>query len=312
MPIFVLNDETILTAHGFVVSNAGGNFERFKENPVMLSSHDDRAVIGRWNNILIEGSKLKAEAEFDKDDPDATKIEGKVNRGFIKGASMGIIPLEAEYKDIPNIGGVVVLTKWELLEASVCAIPSNKGALRLYATDGKTELKNDEIKLSLETIINKNTNMEKIKLSTEASKALGVSVEPDLTELNAAVMELSAKLTLATEAQKNAEKELGDHKTKQAVDLVDLAIKEGRITADKKESFIKLATTDFKQAKELLDSIPGKKVYSEKMSSGDKTPAGREDWNYMRWLKEDGAGLKAMEVNEPEKFATLKANYKKA
>ena len=154
--------------------------------------------------------------------------------------------------------------------------------------------------------------MEKIKLSTEASKALGVSVEPELTELNAAVMELSAKLTLAVEAQKNAEKELSDHKTKQAVELVDLAIKEGRITADRKDSFVKLATTDFKQAKELLDSIPGKKVYSEKMSSGDKTPAGREDWNYMRWLKEDGAGLKAMEVNEPEKFATLKANYKKA
>ena len=154
--------------------------------------------------------------------------------------------------------------------------------------------------------------MEKIKLSAESAKVLGLGIEPEATELNASIMELSAKLTNANTAKEKAEKELSDHKEKQATDLVEFSIKEGRITADKKESFIKLATTDFKQAKELLDSIPGKKVYSEKMSGGDKTPAGREDWNYMRWLKEDGAGLKAMEVNEPEKFAALKANYKKA
>ena len=34
-------------------------------------------------------------------------------------------------------------------------------------------------------------------------------------------------------------------------------------------------------------------------------------WNYMKWLKEDAVGLKAMEINDNAKFLELKANYKK-
>lgn len=311
MPTFVLNDESILTAHGFVVSNAGGKFDRFRENPVMLDSHDDRAVIGKWNNLTFSGPKLTAETDFDMEDPVAAKIAGKVDRGYIKGASMGIIPLEAEYKDIPGLGGAVVLTSWELLEASPVGVPSNKSALRLYASDGKTVLKSDEIKLSLEQLIKpKKTNMEKIKLSVEAAKVLNVGVEPEATELNAAVMELSAKLKTTNDAKEKAEKALNDHKENMAKELVELSIKEGRITADKKESFVKLATSDFKQAQDLLAAMPAKENFSAQTKTGDKTPAGREDWNYMKWLKEDAVGLKAMETNEPEKFTMLKASYK--
>ena len=86
MQTFVLNDETVLTSHGFVVSNAGAKLERFKENPVMLDSHDDRCVIGKWNNLTISGTQLKADSEFDTEDPEAMKISGKVDRGYIKGA----------------------------------------------------------------------------------------------------------------------------------------------------------------------------------------------------------------------------------
>jgi len=312
MPTFVLNDESILTAHGFVVNNAGGKFDRFKENPVMLSSHDDRSVIGKWNNLIVSGSQLKADTEFDTEDPDALKISGKVDRGFIKGTSMGIIPLDAEYKDMPGLGSVLVITSWELLEASICAVPSNKAALRLYAKDGKTVLKSEEIKLSLETIINQKTqpHMEKIKLSIDAAKVLGLGIEPEQTELNAAIMELSARLKTATDAKEAAEKTLKEHRETLAAELVDLSIKEGRITADRKESFTKLAITDYKQAKDLLESMPAKETFSSKTKTGDKTPAGREDWNYMKWLKEDPKGLQAMEVNDHDAFAKLKAEYK--
>ncbi len=315
MPTFVLNDESVLTSHGFLVNNAGGKFDRFKENPVMLDSHDDRCVIGKWNNLIVSGTQLKADSEFDMEDPDAVKISGKVDRGYIKGASMGIIPLEAENIEIPGLGTQLVLTSWELVEASPVAVPSNKAALRLYAKDGKTVLKLEEIKLSLETIINKrNTNMEKkeIKLSVDAAKVLGLGIEPEPIELNAAIMELSGKLSLATTAKEKAEKTLNDHNEALANELVNLAVKEGRITADRKESFTKLAINDYKQAKDLLESMPAKETLSTKLKKdGDKTPAGREDWNYMKWLKEDAVGLKAMEINDNAKFLELKANYKK-
>jgi HK97 family phage prohead protease len=316
MPTFILNDETVLTSHGFFVRNAGAKLDRFKENPVMLDSHDDRCVIGKWNNLVISGSQLKADTEFDTEDPDAMKISGKVDRGYINGVSMGIIPLDAELIDVPGLGTQLVVTSWELIEASTTPIPSNKSALRLYASDGKTVLKSEEIKLSLDTIINKKTNLnmdkKEIKLSVDAAKVLSLGVDPESSELNAAIMELSGKLTLAVAAKEKAEKDLNDHAKKIANELVDLAVKEGRITADKKDSFINLAVSDYKQAKEVLEAMPAKVNLSEKLKAGEKAPAGREDWNYMRWLKEDGAGLKAMETSDPDGFAKLKAEYKKA
>ena len=156
--------------------------------------------------------------------------------------------------------------------------------------------------------------MEKkeIKLSVDAAKVLGLGIEPEPIELNAAIMELSGKLSLATTAKEKAEKTLNDHNEALANELVNLAVKEGRITADRKESFTKLAINDYKQAKDLLESMPAKETLSTKLKKdGDKTPAGREDWNYMKWLKEDAVGLKAMEINDNAKFLELKANYKK-
>ncbi|MEI6062050.1 MAG: HK97 family phage prohead protease [Bacteroidota bacterium] len=309
MPTFVLNDENVLTAHGFLVFNAGGKFDRFRENPVMLNSHDEKAVIGRWLNLTISGNKLQAETEFDIEDPDALKISGKVDRGFIRGASMGIIINDAEMRNMPGLGYVVVITDWELLEASPVGVPSNKSALRLYAKDGKTILRASEIKLSIDSIINQKHVMDKITLSVEAAKALGVSKDPEISELNASIMELSAKNAILQTAKEKAEQELSDHRTSQANELVELAVKEGRITADKKESFVKLATSDFKMAKDMLDSMPGKETFSDKTGRKSAQAQDRQGWNYLRWLKEDPKGLSAMQTNDPDGFAQLKAEY---
>lgn len=310
MPTFVLTDETKMTAHGFMLMTSGGRLERFKENPVMLDSHDESKVIGKWTNLRTEGNRLVADTEFDKEDPEAMKLQGKVERGYIRGASMGIQINDAEMLDMPGIGKVPVLTDWELLEASLVAVPSNAGSLRLYANDGKTLLKAEEIKLSIASIINQKQTMEKITLSAESCKALGIGKEPELVELNAAIMELSAKNTALEAAKAIAEKALSDHRAALAAELVDTAIKEGRLTADRKESFVKLATTDYKQAQDIIASLPAKQTFSDKTRTGGKAPADREGWDYMRWLKEDSKGLSALQKNDPEAFATLKAGYK--
>jgi HK97 family phage prohead protease len=311
MAVFILNDESVLTSHGFLILNSGGEFDRFRANPVMLNSHDERGVIGRWHNLTIEGSTLQAEAEFDADDAEALKISGKVERGFIKGASMGLIILDAEMRELPVLGYQVVITRWELLEASPVAVPSNKGALRLYAKNGKA-LATNEITLSIESILNKKNNMEKIMLSAEAAKALGVSKDPEITELNAAIMELSARAERSIKEKEKAEKELSDHRSKQATDLVNLAVSEGKITADKKEAYVKLAIADYKQAKDILDTLPGSTSFSSKLGGfgNNKQAADREGWDYMKWLKEDQPGLAEMAIKDPEGHAALKASYK--
>jgi HK97 family phage prohead protease len=311
MADFILNDENVITSHGFVILNSGGKFDRFRANPVMLDSHDDRCVIGKWNELRIDGSKLIADSEFDTDDPDAKKISGKVDRGYLKGVSMGIYIDDAEFRNVPGLGNIPVVTEWELLEASPVAIPSNKASLKLYARDGShTSLKAEEIKLSIENIIKSKVQMEKVTLSVEAAKALGLGKNPEETDLNAAIMEMSANLIKANSAKEKAENDLQAMKANQAKELVDLAIKEGRITADKKESFEKLATADFKQAKDLLDSMAPKTSLSGKIKAAGSSAPDREGWDYMRYLKEAPAELAALKVEDPEKFESLRKSYK--
>lgn len=127
---FILNDETKVNQFGFRVKNSGLRLGRFRANPVILDNHKEgnEAVIGRWENIQIEGHLLTAEAVFDDHDPNAVAIAGKVERGFIKGASLGLDPFSMNNFKIAS-DDVYDLVEAEILEASIVAIPNNANAL---------------------------------------------------------------------------------------------------------------------------------------------------------------------------------------
>lgn len=303
---FILNDESQVNAHGFILLNAGAKLDRFRSNPAMLFLHNQESIVGSWDNIRVEGAKLLADPVFDSEDPDSKKIEGKVNRGFLKGASLGININSAELREIPGIGYVPVVTSWEAMEASLCAVPSNMSALRLYNEKGELLTSAEAIKLSIDNLINKSKSdnqMEKILLTAEAATALKISKETELSVLNAAIVALAA-------SKEQAENALKDHLKAQAKALLDTAIAEGRLTADKRESFETMALSNFKQAKDIIDSLPARQTFSDKTKKPGTSESGdREDWNYLRWMKEDSKGLAELSAKDPEKFAQLKASY---
>lgn len=322
MAIFILNDETKKNSHGFYLLNAGGRFERFTENPVMLYNHDLEQLIGKWLNLHTEGALLKATPEFDEGDPDAMKIKGKVDRGYLRGASPGIIILRAEWRENPATKeSELYVTEWELVEGSVVSVPSNAGALSLKIYDNNRHLVSDEnVKCHIEGIIRlglsgkenqtliKDEKME-IKLTAEALVALGIKETADASAISAAVIDLKAKLTDKTAALDKLENEAEKQRQKQADDLVTLAVKEGRITADKKEAFIRLALADFDTTKSTIESIPAKQSLAAKITaplSGSTIPAERESWTLLHWLKEDPKGLSAFKTNDPEVYEAIK------
>jgi HK97 family phage prohead protease len=88
---FILSDSSVINSYGFKVDLKGLNTDRFKDNPVMLFEHDGRNVIGRWNNLRVDGGKLMAEAEFDTDDTLGKEVSRKVEKGFLKGCSAGFL-----------------------------------------------------------------------------------------------------------------------------------------------------------------------------------------------------------------------------
>ena len=267
---FVFNDESVANSYGFIIPTSGISLKRFKQNPIMLDSHwnSTKSVLGKWEDVKVENGQLTGVPVFDSEDEDVTKIQGKVERGFIKSCSMGVT---FRREDLKMVAGKLVLEKCELYEVSIVAVPSNANSIRLYAPDSDTPLKDEEVKdlcLSIEGVDpnietqNENNDKMKITLTQAAALALGFAasqLEHDVEDVNAAIGKLSAekqaaelKLEILENDQKEAAKKAIENK-------VELAIKAGKIPADKKEKFVSLGLADEALLDDTLGSIPAKK-----------------------------------------------------
>lgn len=303
---FNVNDETVRTSHGFRVLNAGIDYSRFNVNPVMLYQHNHDKLIGRWKNWKVKDSELVMEPEFDEVDEFALSIKGKVDREFLRGASMGIIIKKLEY-DSEDENDMVV-TSCELCEVSLVSVPSNKGAIKLY-NDQMQELSLNEIvtlcgqvaKCDNDKLNNKENNMEKMTLTVAALTALGLQQDATDVAISAAIVELQQRCNSAVT-------ELQQHKEGVATAMVDKAFNEGRITADTKEAFLSLAKTNFDLAKKTLDALPVPKSLSAQITnSGDsgKGKDNRDAWTYKDWAKKDPEGLAQLKLNDNAAFVAL-------
>lgn len=151
---FTLIDESVLQ-YGFRILMNGYQPKLFASNPVMLLMHnraegsvfasptnDVILPIGRWNNIRIDGTALKAQPEFDDNDEFAVKVENKVNKGYLNGASISLIPIEVSEDASLKLPGQIgpTVTKWEIMEASIVDIPNCKNALAIRNAAGKSIL----------------------------------------------------------------------------------------------------------------------------------------------------------------------------
>ena len=182
MKTFILYDDQRPNADGTRVLLNGLKLERFKKNPVMLYMHyraanqdakpDGSEVIGRWENIRIQGHQLLAEAVFDEEDPMAKRIARKVRDQFLKGASIGIeVHRNSEDKKdkLPEQKSSSIVES-TLLEASIVDIPQNEDALEYanqnhcafyqhfsYSTEQKPQPTNDELACGLHKLLNYET-----------------------------------------------------------------------------------------------------------------------------------------------------------
>lgn len=154
MPTFILNDETKVNSYGFRVRNSGISLSRFTTNPVMLDSHINQtsAVLGKWKNWMFDGYLFKADTDFDTSKPSAKDVAGQVDRGYVRGCSMG---LGINFDDdawflAPD--GIYDLVKSELVEGSICAVPSNAASVALINASTGKPINANEFKLNLSAV----------------------------------------------------------------------------------------------------------------------------------------------------------------
>lgn len=286
----VLCDSTSINSYGFRTDVSGINLERFKKNPVMLYNHDPEKVIGKWKNITVTGKRLTAEPVFDASDPFAAEIERKVNDGFIKGCSMGLMITQ-----ITKTKGVDVATESLLLEASIVSIPSDENALVVYADEKQ------EKKLSINEFNKLFYNMETKEIDN--SQLTVDNLQSQLKEKDSQIAELSAKIA---EYEKNE----AERQFHEAEDFSSKAVSDGKVPAELKADVTAMYLENKERTVRLFAAL--------KETKADEKPAlqttlsamvknGAEAVNTLTWddLDRKPGALKKLKDENIEEFKRL-------
>lgn len=238
-----------LNCYGGRILTEGGDLTQYKRNPVLLYMHkrgyDGKTMpIGRMENIRIEGDKVIGTPVFDEKDEFAKRVGQKWEDGFLRMFSAGIEILETSSDPEVLIPGQTrpTVTKWKLEEVSIVDIGGNDEALRLTHQGRVLNLFSDKDSDVLPLLANNetegtpevsfNNQLNKNSMNKEFLQLLGLSETAGEQEAVNALRLLKGKADKAESLQLagiNA--------------LVDGAIADRRITADKKEHFINLGKT---------------------------------------------------------------------
>ena len=122
-----------LSRDGMTVNLNGMDFTAYEKNPVVLYAHDIAGrgaagglPIGRTLRLTHTGDgRVRADFEFLDGDPFAERVRNAWMRGFLRGASVGWRAIETR----PARQGLTI-TRSELLEWSIVAVPSDPDAVR--------------------------------------------------------------------------------------------------------------------------------------------------------------------------------------
>lgn len=274
---FLVSDETV-NSYGFKVLTNGIDTKRFESNPIMLYMHERANIIGRWENIRKENGQLFADAVFDIEDPIAKEIAGKVERGFLKSASIGIT--KANLKD-----GVV--SGCELMEISIVDIGSNSNALRLY-TDTEETI---QLKLNEFSSVGSITSI------------LGLSKDKTASEIVAQVKSL---VNLKDEYKNKLDK-IEQEQEQEAIFLVDEAIKRKFIGSSFKDMHLKAFKEDFNKARlELSKLFPFQRITLTSMLNEANEKKKTDPTDKTNWTLNDYRKFAPKELEEnPQLFQEL-------
>ena len=296
----VINDESIVNDRGYNVLNAGLDRTRYDINPVLLYDHDTWQLIGRCEGMRVEGSKLIGSFVFDTASQLAAEKLRQIKDGFLRGVSAGFCILHMLFDQEHD-----TVDKWELYEVSVVTLPSNKGAVKLYAQDGRPLSPQEETQhieqLRSVYTTNTNTNMpntqnptqERVTLSAEAMTALGVSQAASSDELSHAVLAMSKELTAlktTLETQRVARRD----------ELINQALAAGKITAQQKQVYSDLYDANPQLCCDTLAALPARRNIADQLHT-TPTVTVEGDWDT---LDKQGK-LATLKAQDPDKFRAL-------
>nr|DAT38881.1 MAG TPA: prohead serine protease [Caudoviricetes sp.] len=313
---FIINTENV-NSYGYRILTDGIDYAQYMRNPVVLFMHErdinaykGSEVIGHCTKLYKEGTTLIAEVEFDEQDEFAKKIAGKVERGYIRMASMFAEIKEVSTQPQHILEGQVyeTVTACKLVEISIVDIGGNDNALKL-SKDGKP--------FQLKKIVTNTSNNMDIKV---IALALGMGENTKEEAVLSALHSLKTDKEKAEAEVVALKKTISETRTAEATTLVDKAVQLGLIPQALKESQLKQFEADFDGQKAVLSKLVADKeaentqqgkantVREVVLGAGAK-PTGTADESFDYLQKKNPERLRALRDKEPEEYARLAKEY---
>ena len=313
---FIINTEDV-NSYGYRILTNGIDYTQYMRNPVVLFMHErgvnaykGSEVIGRCTRLYKEGTTLIAEVEFDEKDEYAKKIAGKVERGYIRMASMFAEIKEVSTEPQHILEGQVyeTVTACKLVEISIVDIGGNDNALKL-SKDGKP--------FQLKKIVTNTSNNMDIKV---IALALGMGDNAKEEAVLSALHSLKTDKERAEAEVVTLKKVIKDTHTAEATTLVDKAVSLGLIPEALKESQLKQFEADFDGQKAVLSKLVADKEAENTRQGKAKTvrevvlgagakPTGTSDESFDFLQKHNPAKLRQLRDEQPEEYARLAKEY---
>lgn len=300
-----------LNSYGARVLTEGIDLEQYQKNPVLLYMHrrgrKEDMPIGIMENLRVEGDTLYGTPKFDDDTEDERNINKKWERGTLRMLSAGLDILEWSEEPALLVAGQTrpTITKSKLIEVSVVDIGANDDALQvgLYHEGKLLSLAAGEenAHLPLLTVSAKEDNEEQTPNNNQQKKMekilLKLGLAPNATEDEAvaAIGKLQEEKSAMALAR--------------ITDAVETAIKEKRITADKKEKYLSLGKTlglaDLNAL--FADMTPAQKPLDLVRPNGSGQSAGSAT---LTWASATPEQLQELRENNKEEYVRLyKENF---
>lgn len=315
-----------VNSYGYRILTSGMDWSNFDTNPIMLYNHlrntdswDKNPIIfpiGKWNNRQMNGGEIVMTPEFDEEDDYGKQAMRKWEKGYLNTASIHVRVVAVSEDPALMLPGQTrpTITKCVVKEVSIVDIPGNPTCHKLTFEDGSTlqldgEQEPDDLDKVLPRIskLSNKSEMDKTNLQLVAA-AFGMPEDTDITKLVAKATELTNTNARLSDENKTLKTELDSlkaaQKTNKVTALIDGAVADGKLTAAQRDTWLKLAETDFDNAKAALDAMQAYKPLTAQMQKPD---AGSSDSTLVdRFLELSKAG-KLGSVSKEEKEMLMDA-----
>lgn len=310
-----------VNSYGCRVLTEGIDLRQYQRNPILLWMHrrsfdGDSMPIGRIENLRIDGDRLIGTPVFDQKDEFAKKIESKWEDGFLRMASAGIEVVEVsnapEYVQPGQTRATIIRCKLE--EVSIVDIGANDEALQLSHGGKVLRLAAGEQSDIIPLLAPKEKEETAEGTAPEASDNNQIK-----NQMNKEFLQLLGLSETATEQEALGALRLMKEKADKVESLqlasitalVDGAIAEKRITADKKDHFVSLGkSVGIESLRATLELMQPQHKPTDILHQRTEAPAGDGHKTYAKLSEVPEEEIRRMKEENPVEYARLyKAEY---